>query len=157
MKRLGLVLVLAACGGGSDADVNGEYTLSLMNRENGCDLPLYQVGGSSQTTLMIVQTDSAIVATVGVGGAGYLDSVVGAHVFTGSVDGDGVTGEIVGTRSQNRGNCAFTYNAKFRANADGDTLSGRVEYTAVTNGNPDCSLFNSCLTLQEFSGIRPPQ
>jgi len=157
MKRLTfLVGLFAACGGGSDADFNGDYTLSISNRQNDCDLPAYTVGGTSMTALVIAQTDGVVTGTVGVGGAGYLDLVIGAHVFMGSVDGDSVDMNIIGTRPQTRGNCTFTYDARFKASLDGDAINGRVEYTAKTNNNTDCSLFNDCVTLQELAGSRPP-
>ena len=155
MKRILLVL-LAACGGGSDANVAGNYTMGLTNRDNGCNFNGYMVGAQNMVGVNITQSDSNLSATVTGGGGFLLSLVVGSNVYTGSVDGNDVDLEIVGTVPGNMGNCAYTYNSEIHAKADGNSMSGRIEYRAVTNMNSDCGAITGCLTFQEFSGSRPP-
>jgi hypothetical protein len=153
------VAAAGVAGCGSDpADVAGTYTISLTNRENGCMFANWVVG--EQTTgvrVTITQSgDSASASVEGTAGA-FFDLWLGGHVYTGTVDGDELSLELFGNRPQTLGNCAFTYNSRITATIHGDALSGRVEYTAKTNNNPDCAALESCITYQDFNGTRPPQ
>ena len=157
MKRLHpLLLLLAACGGGSDANVAGTYTLGITNRENGCNFMGYQVGAQSMVSVNITQDGSDVSATVTGGGGFLLALVVGSNVYTGDVDGNDVDLEIIGDIGFTMGNCAYTYNSEIHATANDDSLEGRIEYRAVTNNNSDCASLTGCLTFQEFAGSRPP-
>ena len=155
MKRLLLVL-LAACGGGSDANVEGNYTMGVTNRENGCNFNGYTVGNQGMVAVNITQNGSDASATVTGGGGFLLALVVGSNVYTGEVDGSDVDLAIIGTIGATMGNCAYTYNSEIHGKADGNSMSGRIEYRAVTNMNSDCGAITGCLTFQEFSGSRPP-
>ena len=156
MKRLLLGFLVAACGGGSDANVAGNYTMAITNRDNGCNFANYNVGAQSMIGVVISQDGSNVTATVTGGGGFLLALVVGSNVYSGDVDGDDVDLEIVGDNGFNMGNCAYTYNSEIHATADGDSMSGRIEYRAVTNNNSDCGAITGCLTFQEFAGSRPP-
>jgi hypothetical protein len=156
MKRWFALVVLAACGGGSDANVAGNYTMALTNRDNGCNFAGYTVGAQNTVGVNITQNKSDLTATVTGGGGFLLALVVGSNVYTGGVDGDDVDLEIIGNIAMNSGNCAFTYNSEIHATADGNSMSGRIEYRAVTNMNSDCAAITGCLTFQEFAGSRPP-
>jgi hypothetical protein len=156
MKRLACILVVAACGGGSDANVAGNYTMAITNRDNGCNFSGYNVGDQNQVQVMITQNDSNLSATVTGGGGFLLALVVGSNVYTGSVDGNDVDVKIVGTRAFNDGNCAFTYDSEIKSTAHDNSMDGRIEYRAVTNNNSDCATHTGCLTFQEFAGSRPP-
>ncbi|MEO8698640.1 MAG: hypothetical protein ABI867_01320 [Kofleriaceae bacterium] len=157
MKHLSLVMALVAACSGSDADVEGDYTIALTNRDNGCMFANWTVG--DQTTgvpVVIGQDGSNVTATVN-GGAGLvLDVALGARTYTGDIDGDDLVLELFGTRGQQMGNCSFTYNSTIDATLDDDSLTGRIEYRAATNGNPDCSALEDCLSFQDFNGTRPP-
>lgn len=156
MKHWGWLLVLAACGG--PADVGGNYTIALTNRDNGCTFQGWNVG--DQTTgvsVVITQSGSSVSADVKDLASVGLDAALGSHTFTGSVNGDKLSLAITGTKAQSMGNCAFTYNATITATSSGDALTGRIDYTAATNGNSDCATLQGCLSFQDFNGTRPPQ
>lgn len=91
----------------------------------------------------------------GVALIGFLGA--GKNVFTGSVDGDDVSVESIGTKPNTSGNCTYTFNATINGTLDGDVLRGRIEYRAADNGNSDCSQVHGCLTYQDYNGTRPPQ
>lgn len=150
--------VLAGCGG--DADVAGNYTVALTNGTNGCNLGNFNPGDTaSGISLVMVQDGSKLTATVeGVPGL-YLIGLLGGgrNVFTGSVSGDDIDVESLGTKSNTTGNCTYTYNATIGGSLDGDVLRGRIEYRAADNGNPDCSQVHGCVTFQDYNGTRPPQ
>lgn len=152
------MILVAAAACGSDADVAGDYTIALTNRDNGCDFANWTVGETaSNIPVLITQDGSNVTATVN-GGAGIvLDLVLGARAYTGGVDGDDLFLELFGTRPQQSGDCTFTYNSVIDASIAGDVLTGRIEYRAATNDNPGCAAIEGCLSFQDFNGTRPPQ
>lgn len=158
-----LVAMLALCACGDDRPVNvaGDYALNLTNDANTCDLPGLNDGGSSTIDFTIEQDGNAVTGTVtsaGIFGPGaVLRSLLGSSDFEGRVDEDSILMEIVGDRAFMDGNCAYTLNARFSAIANGDFIQGKVEYTRVDNGNPDCMALANCVTTQRFNGSRPPQ
>jgi hypothetical protein len=154
-----VVALLAACGGGDNADVAGTYSINLTNRDNGCMLQDWMVG--NQTTgvvLVVTQNDDAVTATVTdplairVG----LQLWLGSNVFSGSVSGNDIDLSIIGTNAATMGNCTYTYNALIDGTITGDALAGHVTYTAATNDNTDCTPLEGCRSIQEFNGTRPP-
>jgi len=155
-----IVAPSASCGGGDPADVAGEFTIALTNRENGCGFDEWQEGKTtSNIPLTMAQDGADVTGTVGGVSGGYLNLVLGSNVFHGTVDGDDIDMTIYGDRSSTDGNCTYTVNATVAAAFDGDLLQGDILYTAATNGNPDCetSGLEGCETRQEFNGTRPPQ
>lgn len=159
MKHLACVLFTCAigCGGNSPVDVAGNYSVAVTNRDNGCMLANWTVGNSTPNIpVTITQSGANATATItGVVGL-FVSAGLGSNVYTGTVDGASLDLELLGTRSQTMGNCTFTYNSAIAATLDGDVLEGRVEYRVAGNGNPDCTVFDNCLSYQDFNGTRPP-
>lgn len=158
MKALAPILLATVLGCGSDpANVEGNYTMAVTNRDNGCPLANWTVGTSTPNIgVTITQQGSNASATInGLVGV-FVSATLGTNVYTGSVSGNDVTLEVLGTRSMTMGNCTFTYNSTILGTADGDTMTGRVEYRGAGNGNPDCSTITGCLSYQDFNGTRPP-
>lgn len=132
--------------------------VAVTNRDNGCVLENWTVGEQTMgIPVVVVQDGSRVTATVN-GASGFvLDLALGSRIYSGDVDGDSLYLELFGTRGQQRGNCSFTFNSVIDAAVDDDTLTGRIEYRAATNANPDCAALEGCLTFQEFNGTRPPE
>lgn len=155
---LASMLVLGACT--SDADVAGNYTIALTNRDNGCNLSNFTPGDTSTgVNVVITQNGSKITLVVnGLGGVALV-ALLGAdrNNFTGDVDGDDFDAESVGTRPYNTGNCTYTFNSTIKGRLGGDALAGRIDYTVSDNGNSDCTQVHGCLSYQDFNGTRPPQ
>lgn len=155
-----LAVGLAAAGCGGDANVEGNYSVALTNRDNGCNLGNFTPGDTaSNISVVITQEGSTATVTVeGIAGL-YLGGLLGGggNVYRGGVDGDGFTVDSIGTLPRTTGNCTYTYNSTIDASLDGDVLTGRIEYRAADNGNSDCSQIMGCLTFQDFNGTRPPQ
>lgn len=144
----------AACG---DSNVAGNYTAALINGPDGCSIG-WNEDQQVTATFTVTQSDSDITLTVtDLVSSVFVASLVGGGGFTGEVDGDTVevarTSTLTPTRS---GNCEFTYNAKIIGDVDGDSMKGRVEYRAATNGHVDCGSRTSCLSRQDFNASRPP-
>jgi hypothetical protein len=146
---------LAACSS-DDADVSGNYMTTITNRDNGCNFGSWTVGAVTNAAVTITQGGNRLTATVtGLPGLA-LDAALGDHVYTGIVSGDSVNVNLFGTRTSNTGNCTYTYNSEIHAAVTGDVLTGQIDYTAATNGNPDCAAITDCRSSQDFNGTRPP-
>jgi len=149
--------VTSACGS-DPVDAAGDFSISVTNRENGCSFANWTEGDSATNIgLTITQDGSDVTGTVTGATGGFLDLVLGDHVFRGSADDSGVSMTIFGTRSATQGNCTYTVNATADADLAGDVLTGNILYQAATNGNPDCADLEGCTSRQEFNGTRPPQ
>ncbi len=152
------VLLVATGGCGDPADVEGTYTMAVTNRDNGCNFANWTPGTSSAgITVAITQEGEDVAATIQGATGGFLALWLGSNVYTGTIDGDELDLDLFGSRPQTSGNCAFTYNSAIHATADGDTMTGRIDYTAAGNGNPDCASIDGCVSYQDFNGTRPPQ
>lgn len=155
MKRLAWILVVAACGG--DANVEGDYTVALTNRDNACNLANWTVGTQTTGVQATVTQEGENVTLTVTGLAGVaVSALLGTNVYIGAVDGDEIDLSITGETGFNTGNCAYTYNSTIQGTLDGDTLSGRIEYRAATNDQSDCGELTGCLSYQDFNGARPP-
>lgn len=149
-------LALAACGS-DPADVAGDYSIALTNGANGCAFENWEEGSTAQNiALTVTQDGESASATVGGLAGAYVELVLGSRVYQGTVDGDQLHLQIFGTPSATEGNCTWTVNSTVRAELDGDVLTGTIDYTKATNGNPDCAAFEGCVTRQNFNGTRPP-
>jgi hypothetical protein len=141
----------AAC---SDANVAGNYTAVITNRADQCSIG-WTAGDQATATLTVTQEGSDVTLIVnGLPGL-FVAGVLGTNTFAGDVDGDDVNLEVTGNAIKTSGNCEFTFNGEVSASQDGDTMAGRVEYRAATNGNADCASRQSCVSTQEFTATRP--
>jgi hypothetical protein len=152
---------LAACGSDDPADVAGDYTVAITNRDNGCELTPWTVGDSASGISVTITQDAknkdSATATVGGVAQVFLIALAGGNTFTGSVDGDHVELKAVGTIPRSTGNCTYTYNATIDGDLDGDALTGKIHYQAATNNGTDCGTKTGCESLQDFNGTRPPR
>jgi hypothetical protein len=159
MKRLILLgfVVLAACGG-DPVNAEGTYTVSVTNRDNGCNFQNWTAGDSA-TNIQVVVNQEGTTANADVMGATrvYLDLILGAHVYNGTVDGADLNLSVAGTRSTTMGNCTLTIDSELLATLDGDVLTGRLNYSWHGNGNTDCAPYDGCVSYQAMNGTRPPQ
>jgi len=155
-----LIATLALTGAcGSDpVDAAGDYTIAVTNRENGCEFDNWVEGNSAANIgLVITQDGENASGTITGATGGFLDLILGSHVYQGTVDGNDIDMTIFGTRSAVEGNCTYTINSTVAGSLSGDVLTGNIRYEAATNGNPDCASLTGCSSRQEFNGTRPPQ
>lgn len=161
MKGSILLVLLAALGAcTSDADVAGNYSVALTNRDNGCNLANFNPGAmTSGVSVVITQSGSKVTLTVenlaGLSLIGLLGG--GGNVYSGNVDGDDFSVESIGTKANNSGNCTYTYNSEISGTLNGDSLVGSIDYRAADNGNSDCTQVHGCLSYQDYNGTRPPR
>jgi hypothetical protein len=159
MKRLILLgfIVLAACGG-DPVNAEGTYTVNVTNRDNGCNFQNWTAGDSAMNIgVTINQEGNNVGADVAGITGGYLDLILGSHVYNGTVDGDELDLSIAGTRSTTMGNCTLTIDSQLLATLDGDVLTGRLNYSWHGNGNTDCAPLDGCVSYQAMNGARAPQ
>jgi hypothetical protein len=157
MKRLILLVAIAACGG-DPVNAEGTYTISVTNRTNGCNFGNWTEGENDSGIQVVInqEGENANADVMGITRA-YLDAVLGSHVFNGKIDGDELDLVILGTRSTTMGNCTLTGDAQLLATLNGDVLTGRINYSYHGNGNPDCAPYDGCVSYQDMNGTRPPQ
>jgi hypothetical protein len=157
MKGLVVLAVVAGCSS-NPVDISGNYTVALTSRDNGCNYPGWTVGGMS-TGIPVVITQDGGNATATIGGTAQvlLDSFVGGHTFTGAVDSDSFDLVQHGTQSHTMGNCTYTVTADIVGTLTGDAIAGSVKYTDATNGGTDCATLAGCMSVQDYSGSRPPK
>ena len=148
---------LAACGN-DPVNAEGTYTISVTNRDNGCNFQSWNVNESASGIQVVInqEGDSANADVMGVTRI-YLDAILGSHVFNGSVDGNDLDLAIVGTKSTTMGNCTLTIDSELLSTLNGDVLTGRINYHFHGNGNADCAPYDGCTSFQEMNGTRPPQ
>ena len=155
MNRLALLL-LAAAACGSDANVAGNYTVAITNKDNGCSIGNWMVGAQPMATATVMQDGSKVKLTVN-GFAGVaVSGLLGTSQFDGEVSGNDISLEVIGTVPNATGNCTYTYNSTLDATQDGDVMTGRVHYRAATNGGTDCGSRTGCVSFQDFNATRPP-
>jgi len=155
MRFLVLWICVAACAS-DDANAAGDYAITLTDRDNGCNLGNWTSGATSAAPVTLTQSGNNVTAVVN-GLAGLaLDLAVGGHSYAGKVNGTTLELNLFGTRSNTAGNCTYTLNARIHAVLDGMNLTGQVDYTSATNGNPDCAGIASCDSFQDLSGSRAP-
>lgn len=149
-----------ACGGDDPpAAVAGDYTVNVTNGADTCSLPNWNQGASfSDIHLKLEQNGSALTGTFqGPLANLFLNTVLGASTFEGSVSGSKVALERQGTTAVGQGSCAFTVTGTVSARVSGDFIEGTITYQPSTNDSPDCTGIAGCSTQQSFNGSRPPQ
>lgn len=156
MKRLLLVGVLGACGG-DPVNAEGTYTVAVTNRDNGCNFPNWTIGNSQPNIGVVINQEGEDVnAEVQGLIGGYLDLVLGAHIFQGNVDGNDLDMKITGTQKITTGNCVdHTIDARLTTTLEGDVLTGRIQYTIIGAGTT-CEPYDGCVSYQDMNGTRPP-
>jgi hypothetical protein len=139
------------------ANVTGTYTTNLTNGANGCMFSNWTEGNvTSGIPIMLTQSGTAVTGTVMGAAATYLDVLLGSHVFVGNVSGHELDLVLHGSRSATTGGCTAMANAEIHGTLVGDTLTGTITYSAVTNHDPSCGYLETCTSTQSFNGVRPP-
>jgi len=157
MKNLVMVAAILAGCGSDPVDAEGNWTVSITNRADDCNIGWTEGQSSNNVTVNITQNDEAIIVDVTGLGGGVLNLFLGGDdVFSGTVDGDQIEAVREGTNARTMGNCTYTYNATITADINGDTMMGSLTYRPADNGNSDCAAIQ-CENVQDFSGNRPPQ
>ena len=158
MKRLILLAVMVSGCGGDPVDAEGTYTVSVTNRDNGCNFQNWTIDNSAAGIQVVINQEGSDVNADVMGATRvYLDLILGGHVFEGTVDGDELDMAIQGTQTFTTGNCVdHTIDARLLTTLDGDVLTGRISYTIVGTGS-SCAPYDGCNSYQDMNGTRPPQ
>lgn len=158
-KKLSMVtgVIALLASGCAPADVSGNYSVAVTNGPNHCEINGWETGVSNANIpIVITQEGDEVEVTVEGLAALALDLLIGSHRFEGTVGGNHIQADIVGTRTHREGNCVFTVRAELDADLDGDFLTGEIAYRPITNGHADCGVLDSCANVQSFNGTRPP-
>jgi hypothetical protein len=139
----------------SRLDVTGSYVVTLVPRDNGCDLSGVEIGKpSTGIEIGFIQNGQAVTGDVsGIAGA-LLTGLIGTAQFTGTLQGDQLDVVAYGTRSFTEAECAYNLIATVKARVDGNALTGTLTYTTKTNGSPGCGALETCASTSEFVATR---
>jgi len=159
---LAAVCSLSACGGddAKPADAAGDYTIAITSGTNGCGFENWQEGATSTGIQLGITEDTATgdaTATVDGISALFLDLLQGGHAFAGSVSGNNLLLELLGSVEQVTSGCTHLVNSTLDANLNGDILIGTVTYTVADEGAAECAALVGCESVQSFNGARAPQ
>lgn len=148
-------LACASCSGA--ANIAGDYSVSVTDGANGCNLADFTQGDTA-TGITVTITQSGSDATLVVGGAVGLEfeAALGSATFTGKVDGQHFELTLYGTRSYTMNSCTYTLDTTISGDEAADVIEGTATYKAATNGSPDCGSIQGCSSVQTFNGTRPP-
>ena len=157
-------VVLAACSTPT-ANVAGTYTAQLTQGSDGCNVSTVSEGTvTTGVTMVVTQTTGTLTADVGGAIASDLMTLIGNHVYTGSIDGDGLQLGINGGFTRQIGNCSYHLDTVITAEASGSTLTGELDYRAVS-ADPTCVMVTDagsdltggigCNTTSTLSASRP--
>jgi hypothetical protein len=149
------------CGGAAVPDAPaivpiGTYNLVLTNQENGCDIDGWMTGNTASLSLKISAVGARLTAETTGSGAVLLMGWLGAHTFTGPVQGPVLDLTLMGTKTTAKLTCVYTFDLTLNALLEGDRLGGSMLYRARTNGAAGCGVLNSCVSRQELRGMRSP-
>jgi uncharacterized transporter YbjL len=154
---------LLACGSESfqeapPVNVAGTYSVAITNKSNGCNFDRWQEGSTTQN-IELVMTQEGAKARGTVGGlvGGLLEAWLGTKTFDGDVTTNRVNLKAIGKNPQTVAGCTSTTTATLEGVLTGNALQGTITYTYSTNKSPDCGFRDTCATIQDFSGSRPPQ
>lgn len=156
--RYSLMMGLLFCCGCSAANIAGNYNVTVTDGTNGCNFPNWTQGAmSANIPFDITQQGANASGTVGGATGGLILLVEGTATFNGTVGGDVFDLKLLGMRALSMGACAYTINAEAAGTISGDTINGTIDYSAMTNGSPDCGVLTGCHSHQDFTGVRAPQ
>lgn len=155
-SRLALIGCLAACSSSPPTNFAGDYSVQLVDGANDCGFANWTAGSTSNVKVTMTQdgstgqftVDDALIAA-------YLNLVVGASTFVGSVKDDTFSASFLGVKTVTQGACSYTVNTKLSMKLDSNNvLSGTLTYTPATNDDASCGVLNTCSDSQTVSGSR---
>src|SRR5690349_16693792 len=102
------------------ADLAGDYTISVTDGDNGCNLANWMKGTSTKNIdFTVTQSEAHAVGLVGGLAGTYMDLVLGSHKFEGEVTGDAFSMTDYGTNQGTMNGCSYTINATIDGTIDG--------------------------------------
>jgi hypothetical protein len=146
--------------GSSDTPLNfnGEYRGQSTNGANNC--PGQWPPGQVADGEIIVTQNGNDVLFQAQGATSIIFLVTfGMTSFSGRVTGSHAEAALVGSTEGREGTCSFTWKGTLSAELDGDTLTGTLTSTPVTNGDADCNTqkVTGCSRVTNFSYTRLPR
>lgn len=160
---LGLVSALVVACGDDDAssappaDISGNYSISVTDADNGCQLGNWVAGQSAQNIQFVVTQNGAALTGEVKGVAAIYFALAGIGPLQGSASGTHGNVTAVGTTSIKDGTCAFFYRVTADFTLTGNAINGTMTYSHSTNHDPSCGYHETCTSTQNVSGSRPPK
>jgi hypothetical protein len=89
------------------------------------------------STMTILQTGADLQLSATGAVQASLDTLIGTHTFTGSVEGNSLQLAINGAHTRSVDGCDYRLDAEISASASGDQLTGALGFRAVSD-DPTC-------------------
>jgi hypothetical protein len=144
-----------ACSSSSEgppAQVAGDYTLTITDGQNGCNVLNFTTNATQSGTIVtIAQNGSALSAT-----ATHMSGLVLAFAAGDKIGGmiEAEEASLASSANLTQGGCAYTLTATTNMTFHENQMQGTTLYTASGNGSPDCGPLQNCTTTQTFTGAR---
>ena len=161
--RVGMVLAGACltfgCGDDDEfvapTDVAGLYELTLHNGANGCGLEDWVEGNTTTNVgLRIEQQGTDLIGRLEGPVGGIVAVLLGTAELSGSQSRGDVTLQAFSPYVRQQGTCTYNLLVTLQGTLDGNLMSGTIDYTWATNGAPECSDLEGCVTEQTFDAVR---
>ncbi len=153
---LALVAAVVGCSGSNDsgppADVAGNYTLTVTDGQNGCNVENFTTNSTqSGIAVAITQSGSSVSATA-TSYSGLMLAFAAGNTLNGTIDGEQAVLTASADRAQ--GGCAYTTSVTATFRFVDSQVQGSVLYQNAGNGSSDCGALQQCTSTQTFTGSR---
>jgi hypothetical protein len=153
---LALVVAAAAACSSNDnappAQVAGDYTLTVTDNQNGCQVENFTTGATQSGITMAVTQNGTSLSATGTASSGLMLAFATGNTLNGWIDGQEAS--LSSTVTHTVGGCTYSTTATANLTFSGNQVQGSVLYTDSGNGSPDCNVMQQCTSTQTVNGSR---
>lgn len=153
---LALVPAVVACsgsdGGEPPAQVAGNYTLTITDGQNGCNVQDFTTNSSQTGTMVAITQSGTSVTATAMHTSGLVLAFGAGDTISGWIDGQEAS--LTASSPRTQGGCAYTTTATANITFKDSAMQGTILYTNAGNGSSDCGVLQQCTSTQTFTGSR---
>jgi hypothetical protein len=150
-----LVAMVAACSGndsdGPPAQVAGNYTLTITDQQNGCNVENFTTNASQSGTVIAIAQDGSSLSMTAMSTQGLVLAFAAGDTLAGTIDGSQAS--LSSSSGLSQGGCQYSTTATTNAHFSDSQVTGTILYTQMGNGSSDC-VVQQCTSTQTFTGSR---
>lgn len=158
MRTILLALVVAAvvaCSGNSGdqptAQVAGNYTLTITDDQNGCNVENFTTNATQSGTMVAITQDGTSLTATAMQTMGLVLAFAAGDTLSGTIDGSEAS--LTASSGLTQGNCAYATTVTTTIHFSDTQMQGAMLYSEMGNGSSDCA-FQQCTSTQTFTGSR---
>lgn len=153
---LALVTTVVACSGSSadepPAQVAGNYTLTITDNQNGCNLENFTTNASQTGTMVAITQSGGSLTATAMHTSGLVLAFAAGDTLNGWIQGHDAS--VSATSGRTQGGCVYTTTATANITFSDTGMQGNIVYTDSGNGSSDCGVMQQCTSTQTFTGSR---